>query len=489
MSTSSSPVSPRLPLQQIFAFGALGMPVAVMALIYGVYLPRHYVSLGVGQLKPGTPFTFLAVTMAFFAVRLLDTTFDPLCALVMDRFKTPIGRYRPWVLVGAPLAMIGVYQLLFPQHPVSVGYLIVWLVISFAGISLMTLGLAAWSAVLAKTYNDRSRLWAWTTPMGIVAVNLILLLPLYTDHKIAAGLKSSMPFLGAILLVAFPIALLITTVFSPEKVAPVVQRPKFAIADYRKAITRPAMWRLILADLFLALGPGTTGPLYVYYFHDAKGFTIPWVGFLLISYIGAGVLGAPFWGRVSRRFGKHRTVQIACVCYSVFQTILMALPRVWPHYRFVDAIPTIIGMFCVGFCASAFLLLVRSMIADVADEVRLERRKDLTSLIFSMVTTTTKIGGSITVLIVFPVLAFVHYNGKEGAVNTPGAIFGLEMCYLFAPIILVWFGGAMLFGYKLDARRHAEIRAALAGLDFAAAEESLTGPIIVPPDERTVAAA
>jgi GPH family glycoside/pentoside/hexuronide:cation symporter len=74
------------------------------------------------------------------------------------------------------------------------------------------------------------------------------------------------------------------------------------------------------------------------------------------------------------------------------------------------------------------------------------------------------------------VLAFVHYNGAEGAVNTPSAIFGLEMCYLFAPVILVWFGGAVLFGYKLDANRHADIRAALEAHDEAASLEAIAGP-------------
>ena len=53
--------------------------------------------------------------------------------------------------------------------------------------------------------------------------------------------------------------------------------------------------------------------------------------------------------------------------------------------------------------------------------------------------------------------------------NTPHAIFGLEMCYLFAPIILVFLGGALFFGYKLDARRHAEIRAQLDARDAEAA--------------------
>jgi Na+/melibiose symporter-like transporter len=114
--------------------------------------------------------------------------------------------------------------------------------------------------------------------------------------------------------------------------------------------------------------------------------------------------------------------------------------------------------------------------------VKLEVKQDLTSLLFSMVTTTTKVGASITVLIVFPVLAAVGYNGAEGAMNTKGAIFGLEMCYLFAPIILVWFGGAMFFGYKLDATRHGEIRQALSEREVAAAEESLVGPLEEPPE-------
>jgi GPH family glycoside/pentoside/hexuronide:cation symporter len=469
--TTAAPAAEhRVPLYNVFTYGALGVPLAGMAVILGVYLPRHYVSLGVG---------FIAVSAAIFAVRMIDILFDPFVALFMDRTKTPIGRYRPWIVVGAPIILLGVYKLLMPTGPVSSGYLILWLVVTAAGTSMLTLGLAAWGAVLAKGYNDRSRVYAWTSSMAVVGSIAILLLPLFTHGKITPGLKASMPAIGLILIIAVPIALLITTALTPEHVQPIPQRPKFKLSDYWLALKKPSMLRLILADLALTLGPGTTGPLYVYYFHDAKGFSIAAVSFLLISYIGAAILGAVFWGRLAQRFGKHRTVQIACVAYSITQATLMALPRMGPHYVFAQTIPTIIGMFAVGFCASAFLLLVRAMIADVADEVRLEQKQDLTSLLFSMVTTTTKIGGSITVAVVFPILALVHYNGAEGAVNTPSAIFGLEMCYLFAPVILVWFGGAMFFGYKLDSKRHAEIRAQL---DFAASEEALIGgPIEEPP--------
>src|SRR5690606_8909819 len=98
------------------------------------------------------------------------------------------------------------------------------------------------------------------------------------------------------------------------------KKQAFALGDYVRTVTRPTMLRLVLADLLLTLGPGTTGPLYIFFFHDAKGFSPSVVSLLLIPYIGAGVLGAPFWARVAKKFSKHRTLQIAAVCYAVAQT-------------------------------------------------------------------------------------------------------------------------------------------------------------------------
>ena len=47
------------------------------------------------------------------------------------------------------------------------------------------------------------------------------------------------------------------------------------------------------------------------------------------------------------------------------------------------------------------------------------------------------------------------------------------MTYLFAPIVFVAVGGAFFFGYKLDAKRYAEIREALDARDAAIEQESV----------------
>jgi GPH family glycoside/pentoside/hexuronide:cation symporter len=486
VTTTSSPAAGpvvraagRVPAPIILAFGSVGIPMAGLGLVGGVYLPRFYAGLGVDLIAIGA-------TMGL--VRLIDLTLDPFLALIMIRTRTPIGRYRPWLLMGAPLMMVGYHQLLMPSGrldtfdlalgPVVVNlYLMLWQLVTGVGMSMIGLGLASWSAVLATNYHERARLMGFTMSMTVCASVLMLLLPVITHGRIVPGRASDMVSLGWLMIGLLPVAVLICTVFTPERGAPVTTRPRFSLSDYWAAISRPAMRRVILADFALTLGPGCTGPIYVYFFMDAKGFTLAETGYLLIFYIGAGAVGALIWGHVSRRLGKHRTIQIACVAYAIFQTILMALPRVWPGHTIVDAIPSMAGMFMAGFCVSAFGLLVRAMVADIVDEVRLETKQDLTSLLFSMVTTTTKIGGAITVTVTFTILKLVGYSGKPGVVNTQHAIWGLEMCYLFAPVVLVWFGGAALFGYKLDAKRHADIRLALEERDSAASLEVLTGPM------------
>lgn len=475
MSTSTQAAERPYPLPGLLAFGTVGIPLAGMLLAFGLWTPRYYVTLLHKGGMNGAAALAL-VGLAFFIVRLLDICIDPIVALGMDRTRTPIGRYRPWMLLGLPFLIIGIHQVLIPGPHLSIPYLIGWLIFTYLGYSMLTLGQTAWLATLAPSYSDRSRVFGWTQGIAVIGSVGLLVLPIVTRHAIVPSTARDLPKLALILMIAFPVAVAIATIFTRERKTPPPAKQQFSMKDYRFAASR--LWKIVLADLVLTLGPGTTGPMYVYFFHDAKGFNEADVGYLLIYYIGAGLIGAPVWGRLARRFGKHRTVQIACVCYGVTQTILMAIPHVEKGYHFApDGLPTAIGMFSVGFCASAFFLLIRSMVADVIDEVKLETGRDLTSLLYSMVTTTTKIGQAITISIVLPMLAFFGYQGQEGAQNTPQAIFVLEMMYVFVPITLVWFGGVMLFGYKLDATRHAEIRQALLEREFAGAEETLVGPI------------
>ena len=481
MTSISTPVldavAKRMPMRTVVAFACLNLPAGALLTILGLLMPRFYASvLGV---------SLTAVGGIFLVLRLLDICLDPAIGVLIDRTKTPIGRYRPWVLGGGLVLLLGIYRAFMPPAGIGPGYAILWLLVVYAGYSMFLLGQASWAGALTVNYNERARVYGWMQGIGVAGVIAFLLLGQITaalvhqhilQKPIQFGSVHDMGAIGAIVMVMIPLAILAAFSFTPERIVPQGDKKRFALSDYLTAIAKPNMRRIIMADLALTLGPGMTGPIYIYFFHDAKGFSVASVTALLVPFMGAGFIGSPFWGAVAQKVGKHRAVQIACIAYAIFQTTLMALPRAQFGITFL-------AMFVVGFCSSCFIPVVRAMVADVADEIRLESGRDLLGALYAMVTTTQKIGLAVAVIIIFPVLGMVGYKG-DGVVNTPNAIFGLEMCYLFAPIIFVVVGLLVLLGYKLDAKRHADVRAALdlrdGGIDVASAGETLTGIGISP---------
>ncbi|MFD1192294.1 MULTISPECIES: MFS transporter [Phenylobacterium] len=448
----------RLSFPVVAAFGSTAAPIAAIGLVMGVYLPRFFtghIGLSLG-----------AVGAAFGIVRLLDLAVDPLLGMGMDRTRLKLGRYRPWLILGAPVTMLATYMLFMASPGISLGYLITWLLILYLGVSILTLSQAAWGASLATDYHDRSRVYGVIQAVGVLGSVMILLLPLFLA-KTPMGAHGGVAAMGWFLIAAIPLTVALCATITPERVAPEVEsQERIGLKDYWALLSRPEMIRLVFADFVIALGPGTTAALYLFFFHDARHYTAPQTSILLLFYIGAGLVGSMFWGFLAQRIGKHRALMASSVAYAVAQSMLMIIPPATMSL----AIP---GMFGVGFVAAGFVPIVRAMVADVADEVRLETGKERAGLLYALVTTTQKIGGAITVTVSYAVLQFVGYNPAEGAVNTPEAIRGLELCYVFAPIILVFFGGAAFIGWKLDAGRHAEVRRQLDIRDGLAAEADL----------------
>jgi Na+/melibiose symporter-like transporter len=436
----------------LLAFSLPGLPIGALAVALSVYLPRYYAGhFGVG---------LSAVGIAFMAVRLIDMAFDPGIGILMDRTRTRLGRYRIWLIASAPVLMIAVYMLFLPpgisKNPIAqYGYLIGWLFIYYIGTSLLTLSHASWASVIAAKYHERSRVFGAIQVVSIIAATVVLIVPTLMHSHSAAGDVRAM---GWFIVIVTPIGVALAVLRTPEKVIQEAPGEKFGLRDYWEMIARPDMRRIIIADFCLALGPGWMSAIYLFYFHDSRGFSYDSARFLLAIYIIAGVLGAAGLSALAMRLGKHRTMMVASTCYSLGLIVLTILPKgVFG--------PAAAIMFALGFMAAGFPLLDRAMVADVADAVRLQQGKHRVGLLYAMITSSQKIAGALSIGLTFVVLGAIGYQSKEGAVNTPAAIHGLELVYLIGPVVFVMLGGACFIGYKLDHKRHAEIRAALDARD------------------------
>ncbi|HUO87800.1 MAG TPA: MFS transporter [Rhizomicrobium sp.] len=461
-----TPPAGRIPPHQIATFAAAALPVGALVTTLGVYLTNYYAA------HVGIPLAL--VGLAFMGVRAIDIVFDPFLGIAMDHTRTRFGKFRPWLALAAPILLVASYAIYFPPDGVGALYLVGWLLVLYAGYSMLTLSQAGWGAALVAEYHQRSRVYGWIQAVAVVGALGVLLAPLILPKLWPAlPLKGLVPIMGAFVIAAVVAGVSITVFVAPEHAA-FEQTHRFGFKDYLPLIKRPEMQRLMISDLFCTLGPAITAPMYLFFFHEARGYSTQQMQVLLFIYVVAGLVGPAFWARVAKRFGKHQTIRIASICYVIAQTTLLALPRAHPFEMSF-------AMFGVGFMASAFAFLVRAMIADVSDEVRLESGKDLTAMLYAMVTSTNKIGSTLSVGVAYLILPLFGFVAKEGYHNSPAAIWGLQACYLAPPVICVLIGGLAMWGYKLDEKRHSEIREALsANAAIAGAKDAVQGLVAEP---------
>ena len=463
MEANTPAATGHIPPLQIAVFSAGAMPVGALVTTLGVYLTNYYAA------HVGIPLAI--VGLSFMAVRMLDIIFDPMLGIAIDHTRTRFGKFRPWLAAAAPILIVASIAIYFPPAGAGSLYLIGWLLVLYAGYSMLTLSQAGWGAALVAEYHQRSRVYGWIQAVAVVGALGVLVVPLVLPIVWHAVPLKGVPLMGCFVLVSIVIGASITVFFAPEPHSE-ARTERFGLLDYLPLLKRPETRRLMCADLLCTLGPAITAPLYLFFFQQARGYTPPQTLLLLFIYVAAGLIGPTVWSRVARRFGKHQTIRIASVCYVVAQSILLALPKAQP-------LAMSFAMFGVGFVASAFAFLVRAMIADVSDEVRLETGKDRTAMLYAMVTSTNKVGATLSVGVAYLILPLFGFIAKEGAHNTASAIWGLQACYLAPPVICVLLGGLAMWGYKLDEKRHSQIRVALgaAGAITGAKDalQSLTG--------------
>ena len=426
----------------VVAFSGAFLPPFALYVAIGVYLPQFFAShIGLG---------LAAVGWAFAVVRALDLLIDPLLGMAMDRTRTRFGRYRVWLVAGAPLLMIGAGTLFLAPRGVGQGYLIGWLLVLYLGYSILYLSHSAWTATLATNYHERSRVFGIQAVAGVTGAIAILAIPVVTG-RLGGSNADAVGAMGWFFIVTTPLLIALAVWRTPETVTRDIDGQAFRLKDYVALLARPSLIRLLAADLALALGPGWMTALYIFFFTDSRGFTVQSASSLLAVYVVAGLAGAPVTSRLAQRLGKHVTLMITTTAFSLGLCCILLAPR-------GDVLAAAPVLFWCGFMAAGFNFMTRAILADIGDEVRLEGGKERVSLLYALTSFTSKLAGAASIGLTFTLLAALGYDAAPGAVNTASAIRGLEIAFLAGPTVFVMLGGACFIGYKLDAGRHAEIR-------------------------------
>ena len=179
--TPEAAAGPALGWRDCARYGALGLPLAFVALPLYVILPNHYAR------EFGVPLALLGWLL--LGARLFDAVIDPLLGRWADRL---FARSHRAVLTYGALAAVflglGFAALFFPLPGVraaagdeGTGLLLPWaavaLLLTYTAFSTLSISHQSWGARLGGDELQRSRIVAWREALGLVGVVLASIVP------------------------------------------------------------------------------------------------------------------------------------------------------------------------------------------------------------------------------------------------------------------------------------------------------------------------
>lgn len=425
------------------AFSAVCLPLAAFGVALPVTLPEYYAThVGIDIAMVG---------YVFMAVRAIDIVADPLIGGAMDRTRTRWGRYRPWMAASAPVLMLAALMIFVMVQP-GAGplYLFGWLLVLYLGFSVGTLSQLGWASVLAPQYDQRSRVYAWWQAFNIIGVIAILVLPAAVVQLGLGDYVAGVHIMGWAIIAALPLTISLALAAVPEPVNP-GDAPHGGLKAYWDIIRRPTVRRLLAADILLGVAPGITGALLFFFFDQIKGYDRSAASIFMLLYFVGGLVGAPIWAKLAGKVGKDRALAIASLIFASLYFVATLLPG--GSFALTGA-----AMFIAGLPYAAGLFLLRAMMADAGDEVRLETGVDRTALMFSILSATTKLG-HVFALVPYAVLGWIGFKAvaPEGG-NSPASLLALQIMFIVVPALLIASAALVLRRYPLTPARHDEIR-------------------------------
>lgn len=432
-----------LTASRLAAFSALSAPIGAAQVPIMNFLPAFYAqTFGI---------SLAALGGIFLLERLWGALADPLVGALSDRTRSRFGRRRPWIAAGAVVYALSTFALFFPPAGITPLYLGAALFAFYLGWSMIQIPYLAWSGEISSEYHERTRIATYTTVAAAGSLLLVMLLPALIDHFRPGDTGLRFAAMGAAILATVVPATWLTLRSFPEAPAEPIVRKKGPglVETLRVVFGEKLMLRIVLSDLAVTFGQGTRNALFLFVVTIYMGQPQLGAALMLTQYV-FGITAGPIWMQIAKRLGKHRT---AITGELVQVAVNLGLLFITP-----GNLALLIGLtIAQGLSQSSGNLMLRAMVADVADHHRLRTGYDRTALFFSSFSVSMKAGMALAVGVALPLVGAFGFD-PAAARNTPEALRVLVTVFALGPALAHLVSAALLWGWPLDETTHADVR-------------------------------
>lgn len=415
-----------------FAFAAPTIPVYI-------YLPAVYADeLGLGLIGTGG---------AILVARAFDTISDPVVGALSDRTRSRHGMRKPWIVLGAVAAAIGLFMLAYPPAAANAVYLTLALVVLFSGWTAVNVPYLAWGAELARDYDARTRLTSAREGVALAGMLVAAGVPALVDGTSSARFQLTAWMAIAIGAIAVPILARYVPDRALMRDCQTAQSSGSARTIASMVANLPFV-RLAVAWFINGLANGLPAVLFIFYLTYALAVDASVQPVFVVAYFLSSLLAIPGVIWLSQWVGKHRAWCLAMIAAcAAFATVPLLTPEhvVW------------FGVVCVvtGAALAADIVLPPALQADVIDLDRLRHGEERTAIYMAVWNVAAK---SATALAAGLGLVAVGGAGFDPTAVDERGIMALVVAYSIVPIGLKLAAIALLWSFPLTARRHAAIR-------------------------------
>lgn len=447
----------RLRTGQLLAYAA--PTVALQAMLVPLYnfLPPVYYSTEVGMVA----FTVAAI----FAIgRFWEATIDPLVGALSDRTSSRFGRRRIWMLAGAPVALLAAWFLLMPPQGATPAYLLIWLVVFYAGWTMVYVPHQTWGGELSEDYAERTRIAGFRETgafFGYVCASAVgIFYWIWVQGVAFPSYAQIVQSVGVFFAVALPIAIL--WCFSAVPATSAMQERTPGWGELLAILTRNAPFRrLIGAYLVDRLAMGVYFGVQPVLISQALGLQQHVLTVAIVNTVAA-VLLAPLWVPIAGKLGKHRAYCIANLVTALAYLSLFVVPS-------AVVVPVLLANVLMAFGNGGTMIMPPAMTADAVDADELQSGVAQMGGHMAFLASVFKFGMGLGLFIGLGFLTLFGYVDM-GQSMTAQLEQGIRLGASWLPALMLLVPVLVMWRYPIDGARHAEIRAALAARRLTAAE-------------------
>ena len=461
----------------VYAHGSIGLPLAVIGYPLAIWIPAHYAGgLGISLATVGT---------ILMLARFTDVITDPLMGELSDRWRTRFGRRKPWVLVGMPIMMLGVYKLFIPPEGVGIWYFLIYLTLFFLGSTIIALPHRAWGAELSPDYHQRSRVTAAREFFVLMGLMLAATVPMiieitadgaavgqvfatlwqdaigaftgdFGDKKIVDRATLTGPVLMGLaytIILVLPVCVFVVLAFVKEPA--VTEQRSVPLKEGVKYLWKNGpMRRVLIIALMVIFGEAFRNAVSLFFIRDIVG--VPTIGAAYFFYFVAGLGAIPFWLWLGRKIGKH----LAFMC-TLITVATVSFANLFLSYG--DYLAFFLLFTIKGFCFGGLQFLPVAMLADVVDVDTARTGSNRAGTYFAILGLTEKLAvalGTGISLNLVGLLGFAASGGVEA--STDAGVLALRLVYCCGPIFFYSIAMYFIWSYPLTPARHARLRERIA---------------------------